>query len=123
MYDFLPVLIFRFFSFFVSSIENDQISSISSIDVTLTATATLDQSGPGSNNNEGDSAFPNVTGMEPHHKMQFSVISGTLVGSRMGVFISLWRCSWCILQPHPTGLFAVVCRVNKSIGVYRECTQ
>ena len=75
-------------------------SSILSTDRTLSGTTTPDQSGPGSDGNEGElkiSQCSSITGGSasdclvsyPWH----------LLG---GYLTSLQRCSWCILQPQPT---------------------
>ena len=50
------------------------------IDLTLTVTTTLDQSGPGRNHNEGVVHFLRSSELEPHHQIQFSVIPRTLLG-------------------------------------------
>ena len=47
-----------------------QFSSSSPIDRTLSGATTLGQNGPGSNGNEGDSAFPKAPALlEPHHQI------------------------------------------------------
>ena len=78
-----------------------QFSSIWPIDRTLSSATTPDQSGTGSDGNEGVLHIPqssSITGTSP---------SDCLVsypGHSWGVGSSpLQRCSWCILQPQPTG--------------------
>ena len=57
--------------------------SISPIDGTLTGTSTPDQSGPGSNGDQGCFTFPKIKGLEPDHQIHLSVIIGhLLVGGR-----------------------------------------
>ena len=52
-------------------------SSISPIDGTLTSTTTSGQSGPGSNGNEEVLPILKTSSLDPHHQMQFNVISRT----------------------------------------------
>ena len=87
---------------FVGSKFKGSNSSIWSTDRTLSDTTTLSQSGPGSNGNKRILCLPqssSITRASP---------SGCLVsypGHLLGNLTSLQRCSWCILQPQPTGLF------------------
>ena len=70
--------------------------------MTLSGAATTSQSGPGSDGNEGVLCIPqssSITGALPSDF--FMSYPGHLLGE--GV-TSLQRCSWCILQPQPTGL-------------------
>ena len=85
-------------------------SSICLIDGTLTSTSSLGQIGYRSNTNEGVLHIPQSSGFEPHHQMQFIVISRTLVG---GCLTTLQRCSQHILQSHPTGLIWIVIFLEK----------
>ena len=78
-----------------------QFSSIWPIDRTLSGTTTLDQSGPGSNGNEGVLCIPqsfSITGASPSDC--FVSCTGTFMG---GGLTPLQRCCWGILQPQPTG--------------------
>ena len=62
----IKVLILKQFYFNFS--KNAQFSSIWPIDRTLSGATTPDQSGPGSDGNEGYSAFPKAPALqEPHH--------------------------------------------------------
>ena len=42
----------------------------------LTGTDTPDQRGPKSNSNEGVHYIPQISGLEPHYQIKFSVIPG-----------------------------------------------
>ena len=50
--------------------------------------------------------FPKVSGMEPHSYPEDSLGGGGLN--------PLLRCSWCILQPQPIGLFAHSCMFSNN---------
>ena len=60
----------------VSSIQSNINNFRIDLDETLTDITTLSQSGPGSNDNERVLHIQ-VQEVEPHHRMQFSVISKT----------------------------------------------
>ena len=78
-------------------------NSIWPIDRTLSGAITLDQSGPGSNGNEGLLCIPqssSITGASSS-KCLMSYLR-TLIG--WGGLTLLHRCSWCILQLQLTGL-------------------
>ena len=81
-------------------------SSIWPIDRTLSGASTLDQSGPGSDGNEGVLLLPqisSITGASPSDCL--ASYQDTSLWS--GVLTLLKRCSWCILQPQPTGLMEI----------------
>ena len=48
------------------------------MDATLTGTTTPDQSGPGSNDDEGVFHIPQDPDLELHHQIEFNVIPRTL---------------------------------------------
>ena len=51
------------------------------------------------------STFPKTPALlEPNNRL-FSVLSRTFIGRGL---TSLWKCSWCILQPQLTGLNEVL---------------
>ena len=66
--------------------------------MTLTGTTTAGQSGTGSNGNERVLYIPKHLELMSHHQIQFGIISGhSLEG-----FLSLQRCSQCVLQTMTT---------------------
>ena len=79
-----------------------QFSFIWLIDRALSGATIPGQSEPGSNGNEGVLHVP--LKRQHHWNLSirlFSVINRTLVGG--GGVTLLFKCSWFILQPHPTG--------------------
>ena len=56
---------------------------------------------------KGCFTFPKTPELEPHHQLQFSVTSRTLVVGRE-VLIPLKRCNWHILQHQPTGIYIYI---------------
>ena len=88
----------QFFFQIIQFIISTQFSSIWPVDGTLSGATTSAQSGPGSNGNEGVLCIPQSSSITETSPL-FSFIYKTVVG---GV-LPLQRCSWCILQPQPTG--------------------
>ena len=82
-------------------------SSIWLIDRTLSSTTTLGLSGPGSNGNVGVLYIPqssSIAGASPSDCLE----SFPGYSSVVGHLTPLQRCSRCILQSQPTGLFNVI---------------
>ena len=77
-----------------------QFSSILPIDKTISGATTPGQSGLESNDNEGVLHIPKIFSIIGTSPSDFVSYPGDL---GEGYLTSLQRCSWRILQPHPTG--------------------
>ena len=84
-------------------------SSISPIDRMLSGATSPSQSGPGTNGNEGILHIPKSSKAKASPSDAFLSFPGHLLG--VGFFTPLQRCSRCILQSQPTGLFFVLVQV------------
>ena len=72
------------------------ISSIWSLDWTLTGTTTNGQNGSKSNSNEGVLHMTQIAGLEPHHRMKFNIIPKTLNSFKFQHSFKYWYVIWII---------------------------
>ena len=90
-----------------------QFSSIWPIDRTLSGATTLDNSGPGSNDNKGMLCIPQSSSII---RTSLSNCFVSYPGHSLGEGLTPpQRCSWCVLQPQPTVQSVV------SINVFLWC--